>query len=160
MNADPGQRAGTPGTGAAGHVVDRYRRAVEPAVRGVAGVVVPVAFFSAGAAVGGRAGVAIASVWVMVAGMYCLANFRHCRETHCAVTGPGWTLAALLGFATALAPGTGLAWYGVHAAVVVFVVVLAAGFCLEWLVASRTGRRTLGRGPLPAEPEGEHAQDR
>jgi len=44
--------------------------------------------------------------------------------------------------------------------VVVFVVVLAAGFCLEWLVASRTGRRTLGRGPLPAEPEGEHAQDR
>ena len=113
MNAEPGQQVRTPGTRAAGHVVDRYRRAVEPAVRGVTGVVVPVAFFSAGAAVGGRAGVAIASVWVMVAGMYCLANFRHCRETHCAVTGPGWTLAALLGFAAALAPGTGLAWYGV-----------------------------------------------
>ena len=160
MNAEPGQRARTPGTRAAGHVVDRYRRAVEPAVRGVTGVVVPVAFFSAGAAVGGRAGVAIASVWVMVAGMYCLANFRHCRETHCAVTGPGWTLAALLGFAAALAPGTGLAWYGVHAAVAVFVVVLAAGFGLEWVVAARTGRRTLGRGPLTAEPEGEHAQDR
>ena len=160
MNAEPGQQVRTPGTRAAGHVVDRYRRAVEPAVRGVTGVVVPVAFFSAGAAVGGRAGVAIASVWVMVAGMYCLANFRHCRETHCAVTGPGWTLAALLGFAAALAPGTGLAWYGVHAAVAVFVVVLAAGFGLEWLVASRTGRRTLGRGPLPDEPEGEHAKDR
>jgi len=160
MNADPGQRAGTPGTKATGHVVDRYRRAVEPAVRGVAGVVVPVAFFAAGAAVGGRAGLAIASVWVAIAGLYCLANFWHCRETHCAVTGAGWTLAAVLGFAAALAPGTGLAWYRVNTAVAVFVVVLAAGFCLEWLVAARTGRRTLGRGPLPAEPDGEHAQDR
>jgi hypothetical protein len=140
--------------------VDRYRRAVEPAVRGVAGVMVPVAFFVAGAAVGGRGGVAIASVWVAVAGLYCLANFWHCRETHCAVTGPGWTLAALLGFAAALAPGTGLAWYRVTAAAVVFVVVLAAGFGLEWLVASRTGRRTLGTPPPPREPEGEHAEDR
>ena len=160
MNAEPGQRARTPGTRAAGHVVDRYRRAVEPAVRGVAGVVVPVAFFSAGAAVGGRAGVAIASVWMMVAGTYCLANFRHCRETHCAVTGPGWTLAALLGFATALAPGTGLAWYGVHAAVVVFVVVLAAGYGLQWLVAARTGREALEPRRLPREPEGEDAENR
>jgi len=141
-------------------VADRYRCAVEPAVRGVAGVVVPVAFFAAGAAVGGRAGVAIASVWVAIAGLYCLANFWHCRETHCAVTGPGWTLAAVLGFAAALAPGTGLSWYRVNAAVAVFVGILAAGFGLEWLVASRTGRRTLGRGPLPAEPEGEHAKDR
>jgi len=160
MTAGPGQRAGTPGTGAAGHVVDRCRRTVEPAVRGVAGVVVPVVFFAAGAAVGGRAGLAIASVWVAIAGLYCLANFWHCRETHCAVTGPGWTLAGVLGFAAALAPGTGLAWYRVNAAVAVFVVVLAAGFGLEWVVAARTGRRTLGRGPLTAEPEGEHAQDR
>ena len=143
-----------------GSAMERFRRAVEPAVRGVAGVAVTVAFFAAGAAVGGRAGLAIASVWVAIAGLYCLANFWHCRETHCAVTGPGWTLAALLGFAAALAPGTGLAWYRVNTAVAVFVVVLAAGFCLEWLVAARTGRRTLGRGPLPAEPDGEHAQDR
>ena len=70
-------------------VVEHYRRAVEPAVRGVAGVVVTVAFFSAAAAVGGRGGVAIASAWIAVAGTYCLANFWHCRETHCAVTGPG-----------------------------------------------------------------------
>ena len=160
MNADPGPQAGTTGARAAGHLVDRYRRAVEPAVRGVAGVVAAVVFFAAGAAVGGRAGLAIASVWVAIAGLYCLANFRHCRETHCAVTGPGWTLAAVLGFAAALAPGIGLSWYGVNAVVRVFVVVLAAGYGLEWLVASRTGRRTLGRGPLPAEPEGEHAKDR
>lgn len=77
MTADLGQRAGVPGTRAAGHMVDRYRRAVEPAVRGVAGVVV-----------------------------------------------------------------------------------LAAGFGLEWLVASRTGRRALGRGRWPRKPEGKHAEDR
>ncbi len=97
MNAHPGPWAGTPGMRAAGLVVDRYRRAVEPAVRGVAGVVVPVAFFAAGSAAAEHAGLAIASVWVAIAGTYCLANFWHCRETHCAVTGPGWTLAAVLG---------------------------------------------------------------
>ena len=160
MNVDPGQRTGTPGTKTARHVVDRYRRALEPAVRGVAGVVVTVAFFAAGGAVGGRAGLAIASVWAAIAGTYCLANFWHCRETHCAVTGPGWTLAAVLGFVAALAPGTGLAWYRVNAAAAVFVVVLAAGYGLEWLVAARTGRRALEPRRLPQEPEGEHAQDR
>jgi hypothetical protein len=125
--------------------VERYRRAVEPAVRGIAGVVASVAFFAAAAAVGGRAGVAIASVWVAVAGTYCLANSRHCRETHCAVTGPGWTLAALLGFTAAAAPGGGLSWYRVSAQAVVFVMVLAAGYGLEHLVAARTGRRALPR---------------
>jgi hypothetical protein len=140
--------------------VDWYRRSVEPAVRGIAGVMAAVAFFATGGAVAGRVGLAIASVWVAIAGTYCLANFWHCRETHCAVTGPGWTLAAVLGFAAALAPGTGLAWYRVNAAAVVFVVVLAAGFGLEWLVASRTGRRALGRRRPEREPAGEHAKDR
>jgi hypothetical protein len=139
-------------------VVEWYRRAMEPAVRGTAGVVVTVVFFAAAAAVGGRAGVAIASVWVLVAGVYCLANFWHCRETHCAVTGPGWTLAALLGFAAAATPGPGLAWYRITVLVplpaVVFVVVLAAGYGLEHLVAARTGRRAL-----PGRHDG-HAQDR
>jgi len=126
--------------------VEHYRRAVEPAVRGAAGVVVTVALLAAAAATGGRGGVAIA-------GTYCLANFRHCRETHCAVTGPGWTLAAVLGFAAALAPGDGLSWYRVNAATIVFVVILAAGYGLEYMVAARTGRRALGQA-------GQHAQDR
>jgi hypothetical protein len=133
--------------------VERYRRAVEPAVRGVAGVVLTVVFFAAAAAVGGRGGVAVASTWVAIAGTYCLANFRHCRETHCAVTGPGWTLAAVLGFAAALAPGAALGWYRVTVETVVFVVILAAGYGLEYLVAARTGRRALGRVD-------QHAQDR
>jgi hypothetical protein len=134
-------------------VVERYRRVVEPAVRGVAGVVVTVAFFAAAAEVGGRGGVAIASAWVAVAGTYCLSNFWHCRETHCAVTGPGWTLAAVLGFAAALAPGASLSWYRVNVEAIVFVVILAAGYGLEYLVVARTGRRALGQA-------GQHAQDR
>jgi hypothetical protein len=136
-----------------GGAVERFRRAVEPAVRGVAGVAVTVALFAAAAAVGGRGGVAIASAWVAVAGGYCLANFWHCRETHCAVTGPGWALAAVLGFAAALAPGDSLAWYRVNVETLVFVVILAAGYGLEYVVAARTGRRALVQA-------GQHAQDR
>ena len=135
-----------------GGVAERFRRAVAPAVRGAAGVVA-VAFFAVAAAVGGRGGVAIASAWVAVAGSYCLANFWHCRETHCAVTGPGWALAAVLGFAAALAPGAGLSWYRVSVETLVFVVILAAGYGLEYVVAARTGHRALGRA-------GQHAQDR
>jgi len=153
MNADLERRAGSPGTGAGGHVADRFRRVVEPAVRGVAGVVVTVAFFAGAAAVGGRGGVAVAGAWVAVAGSYCLVNFWHCGEAHCAVTGPGWALAAVLGFAAALAPGTALSWYRVNAEALVFVVVLGAGYGVEYVVAARTGRRVLGRA-------GQHAQDR
>ncbi len=173
VSLDPGPGAGTAGTsgrlpqgaarrpstagpvsgGGFRHVVERYRRAVEPAVRGVAGVVLTVAVFAAAGAVGGRAGLAIASVWVTVAGTYCLANFWHCRETHCVVTGLGWTLAAALGFAAAITPGAGLSWYRVTAQSAVFVVILAAGYGLECVVAARTGRRVLRR-------EGPHAQDR
>ena len=134
-----------------GGVADRFRRAVEPAVRGAAGVVMAVAFFAAAAVVGGQGGVAIASAWVAVAGAYCLANFWHCRETPCAVTGPGWTLAAVLGFAAALAPGTGLSWYRVNVETLVFVVILCAGYGLEYLVAARTGRRALGRAGADAQ---------
>jgi hypothetical protein len=134
-------------------VIEQYRRAVEPAVRGVAGVVVTVVLFAAAAAVGGRAGVAVASTWVAIAGTYCLTNFWHCREVHCAVTGPGWTLAAVLGFAAALAPGAALGWYRVSVETMVFVVILAAGHGLEYLVAARTGRRALGQVRT-------HAQDR
>ena len=49
-----------------GSAMERFRRGAEPAVRGVAGVAVTVAFFAAAAVVGGRGGVAIASAWVVV----------------------------------------------------------------------------------------------
>ena len=131
----------------------RYLHAAEHLLRGPAVVVLTLAAFAGAGAVGGRAGAAIAGAWMAVLGTYCLANFWHCRQTHCAVTGPGWTLAALLGFAAVITPGAGLFWYRVNAESVVFMVVLAVGYGLEFLVAARTGRRVLRR-------EGTHAQDR
>jgi hypothetical protein len=59
----------------------------------------------------------------------------------------------VLGFAAALAPGAALGWYHVNVATIVFVVILAAGYGLEYLVTARTGRRALGR-------VGQYAQDR
>jgi hypothetical protein len=80
---------------------------------------------------------------VAVIGTYCLLNFLHCRETHCGVTGPGFLLAAAVGFAAALAPGSALSWYRTGTEAAVYVVILAAGYALEWMVAARTGRRVL-----------------
>lgn len=131
-------------------LAERYRRAVEPVVRGVAGMIVTVALF---AVAGGRGGAAVAGAWMTMAGLYCLANFRHCREAHCMVTGPGWSLAGVLALAAAVTPGESMSWYRVSTQTAVFAVVLAAGYGLEWAVAARTGRRALGRG-------GGHAEDR
>ena len=55
--------------------------------------------------------------------------------------------------AAALAPRAGLSWYQVDVETMVFVVILAAGYGLEYVVAARTGRRALGQA-------GQHAQDR
>lgn len=130
---------------------DRYRRAAEPWVRGMRGVAVTVVLFAAAAAAGGRGGAAMAGAWTLAAGLYCLANFRHCGETHCVVTGPGWSLAGVLGLAAAVTPGGSLAWYRVGVQAAVFVVVLAAGYGLEHVVAARTGRRWLASGARHAE---------
>jgi hypothetical protein len=85
----------------------------------------------------------VASGYLAFLGTYCLVNFQQCGETHCAVTGPGWTLAALLGFAAALAPGPGMSWYRVPGESLTAIAICMAGYCLEWAVAARTGRRAL-----------------
>jgi hypothetical protein len=120
-----------------------YVRVTGPVLRGPVGVVIAVASFAAGAAVGGRAGLAIASTYVTAIGLYCVLNFLRCRETHCAVTGPGFLLAAALGFAAVLMPGSALSWYRTSTEALVYLVILAAGYCLEQAVAARTGRRVL-----------------
>lgn len=135
----------------AARIAARYVSVTGPVLRGPAGVAVAVASFAVAGAVGGRAGLAVASGYVTVIGMYCLLNFLHCRETHCSVTGPGWLLAALLGFAAALSPGTALSWYRTGTEAAVYLVVLAAGYALEWAVAARTGRRMLRHGAPGAE---------
>ena len=96
-----------------------------------------------GDAVGGRAGLAAAGAYVTVIGVYCLLNFLRCRETHCAVTGPGFLLTAALGFAATLVPGSALPWYRTGTEAIVFLGILAAGYGLEQAVAARTGRRVL-----------------
>jgi hypothetical protein len=87
---------------------ERYLRLVHPVVRGCRGIVAAVAMFSAAGAIGGRGGLALASGYLAFLGSYCLLNFRQCRETHCAITGPSWALAALLGLAAVAAPGSAL----------------------------------------------------
>ena len=133
----PGFRPG------AGRIAARYVSVTGPVLRGPAGVVVAVASFAVAGAVGGRAGLAVSSGYVAVIGTYCLLNFLHCRETHCGVTGPGFLLAAAVGFAAALVPGSALSWYWTGTEAAVFLVILAAGYALEWVVAARTGRRVL-----------------
>jgi hypothetical protein len=106
-------------------------------------VVLTVGFFAAGGALGGRAGLALASAWVMALAAYCLVNFWHCREAHCVVTGPGWSVAGLLGFAAVLTPGAGLAWYRPEILSEMFLVVFGLGYALECTVRMRTGDRIL-----------------
>jgi hypothetical protein len=137
-------RVSPPASGpGAGRIAARYVSVTGPVLRGPAGVAVAVASFAVAGAVGGRAGLAVASGYVAVIGAYCLLNFLHCRETHCGVTGPGFLLAAAVGFAAALVPGSALSWYRTSTEAAVFLVVLAAGYALEWAVAARTGRRVL-----------------
>jgi len=120
-----------------------YLRVAGPVLRGPAGVLAAVASFAAGGAIGGRAGLAIASAYLTAIGVYCVLNFLRCRETHCAVTGPGFLLAAALGFVAALVAGWALSWYRTGTEAIVYLVLLAAGYAVEWAVAVRTGHRVL-----------------
>jgi hypothetical protein len=106
-------------------------------------VLFAIAVFVVAGAVDGRAGLVLASVFVLFHGTYCLLNFWHCRETHCVITGLGWTSLALLGFAAALMPGETLSWYRTDIETAGYLVILALGYALQWAVAARTGRRTL-----------------
>jgi hypothetical protein len=122
---------------------EQYLRLVRPVARGCWGIVAAVAVFSAAGTIGGRGGLALASSYLAFVGSYCLLNFRQCRETHCAITGPGWTIAALLGFAAVLTPGSGLSWYRVTGASLAVIAICILGYGLEWTVAARTGSHAL-----------------
>ena len=106
---------------------------------------------AAAGAIGGRGGLALASGYLAFLGSYCLLNFRECRETHCVITGPGWTLAALLGLAAVAAPGSALAWYGVSGESIAAITICVLGYGLEWQVAARIGRQALRKDWLHGE---------
>lgn len=147
QQADRGHRA-VEGSGCAaprgGAGLGRYLRLVGAVVRGPLGVALIVAVFLGAGALGGRAGLALAGTYLVFLGSYCVLNFWHCRETHCVVTGPGWTVAGLLGWAGAVLPGGALSWYTVNTASVATIGVLVAGYGLEWAIAANTGRHRLG----------------
>lgn len=120
------------------------RRRRPDTVRGPRGVVLVVVVFLGAGALGGRPGLAVAGTYLLFLGSYCVLNLWRCRETHCVVTGPGWTLVGLLAVAAALTPSGVLSWYTVGAASLATFVVFVAGYGLEWAVATLTGRHRLG----------------
>lgn len=85
----------------------------------------------------------MASAYLAFLGTYCLLNYWQCRETHCAITGPGWTLAALLGFAAVLTPGPGFSWYRTTGESLAAIAICILGYGVEWAAAARTSRRAL-----------------
>ncbi|MGH9089135.1 MAG: hypothetical protein ACRDYZ_13665 [Acidimicrobiales bacterium] len=94
---------------------------------------------------------AVAAVWVLVSGTYCLANFLCCRETHCVVTGSGWSALGLAAVVAVSLPGGELGWLRVEVLVVAYLAILGAGYAFEGVVAARTGRHVVGVGSDGAE---------
>jgi hypothetical protein len=127
-------------------LVSRYRRVLEPVIRGRLGIVFAVVVLFSAARIGGKPGVMLAAAWMLVSGTYCLANFWCCRESHCVVTGSGWTALGLFGLVAGVAPGSALAWCRVDVLAAAYLVVLAAGYAFEGLAAARTGRHAVGVG--------------
>lgn len=125
-------------------LLSRYRRLLEPVVRGPLGIGVTVGVFLAAAGIGGSAGVAVAATWVLVSGTYCLTSFFCCRETHCVVTGSGWTALALLAFVLVSISGGAPGWFRVDVLALAYLVVLGTGYAFEGVVVARTGRHFLG----------------
>ncbi|SRR5579885_1201702 len=84
------------------------------------------------------------AVFFLYVGSYCARNFLHCRETHCAITGPGWLILGLLALLGVVGlihiPAWALLW-------VAYLLVAALGFGMQWVISRRTGRQSLGRGP-------------
>jgi hypothetical protein len=98
--------------------------------------------FALASSLGGRAGVAVAGGYSAFVGGYCLLNFRACREAHCAVTGPGFAAAGLLGLTAAAWPGPVLSWYSVRLEAIAFLAILVGGCIFERTLAGHVGQRS------------------
>lgn len=66
---------------------------------------------------------------------YCVQNFVRCREVHCAITAPGFSVAALL----MLLRATGIAHYEYGLAWIVFAASACAGYCVQSVYKRKTG---------------------
>ena len=92
-----------------------------------------------------RAGLAVGALAALAGSAWCLANFWHCREAHCVITGAGWgALFALelveLGIGRSLIHGTESS---------AFVGILVIGLLFEcwWQVAFGTNALTRNATP-------------
>ncbi len=80
-------------------------------------------------------GDALTLVYFTGYGLYCLQNYWGCREVHCAITGPGFLLAAGM----MVLRDIGLFDHGIGVPYLVFTAAVCLGFCLEWQHLKRTG---------------------
>ncbi len=67
-------------------------------------------------------------------GLYCLQNYLGCREIHCAITGPGFLLAA----GVMLLRDVGIFDQGIGVPYLVFAAAAGLGCLLEWQYWKRT----------------------
>lgn len=89
-------------------------------------------------------GDALTLVYFTSYGLYCLQNYALCREYHCAITGPGFLLAAVV----LLVRDLGLFDHGLGLPYLVFAAAACLGCLLEWQFWKRTGShfRTTSSG--------------
>jgi FtsH-binding integral membrane protein len=70
----------------------------------------------------------LAAAFFALYGGYCVQNFIRCREVHCAVTGPGFLIAALL----MLLRVAGVGHYEYTLPWIVVVASACTGYCVQW----------------------------
>lgn len=72
---------------------------------------------------------------------YCAQNFVQCQEVHCAITAPGFALAAVL----MLLQSSGVVHFGYGPPWIVFAVSACFGYCVQYAHKARTGGIFLKR---------------
>ena len=80
-------------------------------------------------------GDALTVVYFAAYGLYCLQNYRSCREVHCLITGPGFLLAAGM----MLVRDRGPFQYDIGVPYLVFAAAACVGCLLEWGYWRQTG---------------------
>lgn len=123
--------------------LDVYTNVTGPLLRGCVVFLTVAVAAAASSALGPVTGLLIAAAFFLVAGTYCLANFARCRETHCIVTGPGWSVLAIAGFGATVAGRDirGEAWTA-------FLVIAIAGYAFEAAWRAARGSYALQAGRL------------
>lgn len=121
--------------------LDVYTSVTAPFLRGCVVFLTVAVAVAASSALGPVTGLLVEAAFFLVAGTYCLANFARCRETHCIVTGPGWSALAIVGVGATVAGRDirGEAWTA-------FLVIAIAGYAFEAAWRAARGGYALQAG--------------